>query len=243
MPDPSHIVYARATRNQRLPCGVPGCPRRRTFTAALCSPHQTRIQYLGHPKAKVIKREELRPFRKVARRFLKKWAGHPATVAAIEVVGAILKPGPEPTAKPLRANPRWLTWREVTRLATDRDKGPVSPAEALEVAIAVWLLAVHQPRALPNDGRPLTFALAHHLFRLRPLFEYVRWDNARGKNVKSHHRAPGTQALTYFGQRVRTALGVWFTNAVQAIGQEERRRQEKALKLKQALQQKYAPQP
>jgi hypothetical protein len=146
----------------------------------------------------------------MARRFFVRHPGHPALIAALALMGELIKP----TQEPRRIHDgRYQLSRELTRLC----HAGVEPQEALETATAVWLLSYYQPGVLPDDLR-LTYALANAVFRLRPLDSRKLWVNGK-PHVST--RPPGALPLALLGSRLRGGLAPFFVNVTQALDAEQ----------------------
>jgi hypothetical protein len=205
--------------------------KRRSFTSQWCSMHAKRAAKYGHPLAQHIQKSDLKPYRRRARKLLRRFASHPATVTALEIMEGLLHPGP--AIKPNRTDDRYYLYRELADLSSADP--PVAPQEALEVTIAVHLMAYYEPRRFPDDGEPLNCAVSNALFRLRqrPITE-SHYDPATG-TVENIGRPISGRACSAFGRRVRLSLGRYLLNIRTLIEVEERQRQEKARALAMPL--------
>jgi len=224
----------RAVYNKRLPCSVKLCPKKRTFTAQFCCTHQLRRRLHGHHLGRHIQKKEYTPYLKTVRAFLTKHQHHAAVKAALEIMASLLAPPKEePQGKPLRLNPSWQLWRELWRL---KQEG-VTPQEALEVVLAVWLYSYHFPHQLRDDKR-LDYALAASVFRLRELASRKQWvqNNLRPSGfVQTTSRRPGALPNALLGGRIRTALVPFWINFIKALEAEHAARAKKAADLKAAF--------
>jgi hypothetical protein len=215
-------TYNRAKRNEQLPCSVPGCPKRRSFTSQYCATHAKKRARYGDPRGSCIRKDDLRSYRKLAQKLLRRFNDHPATLAALSVMSALLAPG-----DPVRfhkASARYYLHRELTRLASGDP--PVSPREALEIVLAVYLFSYFQPRQIRNDGDGLSHQLAYAVFRLRQLTVIEsHYDHETGK-VENIARKLSGQALGRYGRLLRLKLGPFVANVLKLVEEEERRKQE-----------------
>jgi hypothetical protein len=219
--DPRRAAHA----NGWQPCSVRGCPKRRAGLALTCAVHTRHLSRFGDPLQNRIHEPTLRPYLKLAQAFLQKYAAHPSTEAALHVMAELLAPGlEEPISKPLGAmkySPRYLVHRELRRLAVAEPS--LSAHEALKIVLGVWLLAAYEPRRFKNDGKPLTYAISHFVFRARPLRGHYKWYDDEQRSDK-RTQCPGALALNLFGTRVRSQLGGYLTRVLQAIEQERQER-------------------
>jgi hypothetical protein len=221
----------RAALNQRHPCAVRTCPYRRNWTSQYCAAHRTRHRRYGHPLGRHVSKDEHASYRKLARRLFRRFADHPGLLAAKEVVAALLSPQQnEPRRKPLRLNPHWQLWRELTRL---RSEG-VTPDEALETIVGVWLLSLFEPEKLPDDTR-LDYAIAQAVFHLRPLeVATSRWiDSPTGGYAHNVSRQPGGLAAGLLGRRIRFQLTPLMVNLLEFIESEHQEKTKKAMALRE----------
>ena len=227
-----HETYNRAKRNEQRTCSLPSCAKRRSFTSQWCSHHSKRAAKYGHPLAAFIQKSDLKPYRSRARKLLKRYASHPATVTALEIIESCLRPGP--AIKPNRTDDRYYLYRELTDVASADP--PVTPREAMEVVLAVVMMAYYEPRRFPaGDGEPLNCAMANALFRIRrrPITESY-YDDATG-TVENIGRPVSGRACSAFGRRVRESIGHYLLNIRVLLEEEERQRQEQARTLAMPL--------
>jgi hypothetical protein len=114
----------------------------------------------------------------------------------------VLNPGPE--RRPKRNGPgaaEYHLQHELARLKS----AEVTPREALEVAMAVWLLSLEQPAVLPDDLR-LTKALGNAVLRIAKLRKIEVWVN--GERRITSRRPPPGEAVTLLGTRLRENFGL-----------------------------------
>jgi hypothetical protein len=151
---------------------------------------------------------------------------HPGLPVALDIVGRLLKPGTEPTLpKPLRLNPAYLLHRELLRL-TD-----VTPEEALASVVSVWLFALRNPKAFPDDRRSVDYAMGRAVLKLRPLaVATARWDHEENRQHIRYRAIPGL-AAGFLGRQLRKHLGVFLIRLSEYIDQ----RHEQELQRKLAL--------
>jgi len=207
------------------PCSVSACYLLRRGLSIHCAAHADRQREHGHPLQLEIPKRALKPYLKMARRFLKTHAAHPATVAAIEAMRECLYASDKPPIRHKRMNngPH-NAWVELKRL--EKANPPIQPEEALTVVMAVWLLAVYEPRQFRSD-KAVAYAIAYHVFRLRELRAYERWDDEQQKSVRQT-KAPGGQARDYLGTKIRRKLGVFLIGVERVFRDEEAARQQRA---------------
>jgi hypothetical protein len=104
--------------------------------------------------------------------------------------------------------------RELTRLRGNE----VTGVEMLQTVLAVWLLSSFNERKLPSDDR-LTYHLAIQVYKLRPgaisisRRGYKKWRAANGKSRQ------------VVGEAIRSRLGLFFARVVEALNDEQHRRQ------------------
>jgi hypothetical protein len=212
--------------NRSKPCSVPGCHALRTGYAIHCTAHSSRQRENGHPLQLSIEKRILEPYLRMARRFLKAHAVHPATLAAIETMRECLyAPDQAPVRHKRLNNGAHNTWVELKRL--EKADPPLYPEEALRVVIAVWLLHLYEPRRFQNDRKPLTYAIAFHVFRLRELHGHEKWDEEKQRSIKES-KAPGSQALNFLGAKIRKKLGVYLMGVERLFRDEEAAREQRA---------------
>jgi len=231
MPTSGGDARRRSLENRRLPCSVNGCTRRRKMVSAYCPTHGRHVALFGHHAGRYIRKQEYASYVNLARRLFRRLdaSGHPALGAALSVVAALTLLGEQPRApKPLRLNPRWLLWRELQRLED------VEPKVALAAVVGTYLYSYHQPRQLPDDQR-LTYALAHAVFRLRPLAITRSYYNHETGTVENTHRPPSGLACGLLGSRLRNALAPFFVSLTEYVEQEHQRSAEQAMALRTPL--------
>jgi hypothetical protein len=182
-------------------CDVQGCSRPRVWTTSRCYQHNLKNTRHGKPTARAIKKSEWAPYRKLARALFKKNEGHEALVAADEFMAQLLTPGPE--RSPKRNGPGAAEYHLQIELARLK-KAAVTPRQALEAAVAVWLLALEQPATLPDDIR-LTKALGNAVLRIAKLRKREIWVNGK-QSLRT--RPPAGGALDLLGRKIRDHLGV-----------------------------------
>jgi hypothetical protein len=215
-------TYNRAKRNEQLPCSVPGCTKRRSFTSQYCATHAKKRARYGDPRGSCIRKTDLHSYRKLARKLLRRFETHSATLAAVNVMSSLLAPGD--TVRFRKTSARYYLHRELTRLASSDP--PVSPREALEAVLAVYLFSYFQPRRIPNDGDGLSHQLAYAVFRLRQLsITESRYDHETGK-IENIARKLSGQALGRYGRLLRLKIGPYVANVLKLVEEEERRKQE-----------------
>jgi hypothetical protein len=201
--------------NIRKPCSISGCYALRTGFSNYCTMHSSRQRENGHALQLAVEKRTLKPYLKMARRFLKVHAAHPATLAAVDAMRECLY---APDSPPIRHkklnNGPYNTWVELKRL----EKSNVRPDEALAVVIAVALLRMYEPRQFKSD-KTVAYTTAQQVFRLRELGGYETWDHDKQRSVKET-KAPGSQARAYFGLKVRRKLGVYLLGVEQLIQRE-----------------------
>jgi hypothetical protein len=210
-----------------IPCSVSGCYSLRDGFAIYCTAHSQRQREHGHPLQPVTTKAALKPYLKMARRFLRVHASHPATMAALEVARELMHASPNtPKRQRKIGNGPYNTWVELRRLADANP--PVQPEEVLAVVIAMALLQQYERKHFRSDKAAL-YATARAIYRLRELSAAkVTWDEERQRSVKET-MVLGSQALSYLGQRVALKLGVFALGVVrvfqaEAAAQEQRAR-------------------
>jgi hypothetical protein len=215
-------TYNRAKLNEQLPCSVPACPKRRSFTSQYCANHAKKRTRYGDPRGSYIPQTDLRSYQRLARKLVRRFAGHPATLAALNVMSALLAPG-DPV-KFRKTSARYYLHRELMRLASSNP--PVQAREALEAVLMVYLFAYFQPRQLPNDGDALSHQMAYAVFRLRR-FTVIEshYDHTSG-TVENIARKLSGQALGSYGRLLRVKLAPFIANVLKLVEEEERKKQE-----------------
>jgi len=197
-------------RKIKTPCRVSPCPHRASAPHTICNVHRDRLRFYGHVKGRHIHRRESKPYLKLAERFWRLNASHPASVIALDEMKQLLTPGPEPRYN--KRSPHYQLWRELTRL----HKAGVTPERALLTCLALYMLSEEQPAVLPGDRR-FQFAVARSLFFLA---EYnlatSHWDHAT-QTLKKRAHVPGSLASEGLGKLVMGSVGVYMLKAARHI--------------------------
>lgn len=196
-------------RNEMKPCTVQSCPKRRKDASRYCSHHRHKSSRTGHPFGRILRLEEIKPWRDAAQDFLTRHATAPQTTAAIGwldslLCGEIIYYGSSAAGNELR------------RLY---DYG-LQGEEALSWILGCWLYSEAMPRTLPDDAR-LTYCLAETLTKLTP---------RPRRNAYGKHRGEASVVVTtvgsakaVLGQVLRDRLGVFCLRVVEAIAAEHTR--------------------
>jgi hypothetical protein len=223
----------RARINSQRPCSVQGCTKRRHSLSKWCAGHEETAAKYGHVYGHRIPAGTLRPYKKLAARWLARHASNPSVQAAIAEMRDILWVDVSPPTKKLghkgvNFHERYQAWRELRRLA---DAG-VKPEDALIICLATWMLSMWREPILPDDAR-LTMALGRHVLKLATLRGRVGCD--ANFNRKRITYDPPTQAVRYVGRTVRTRLGLFLAQVTLLIAQELRAKEDAAEARRTAL--------
>lgn len=202
-------------KNRHRQCAVSSCFKQCFNSSQYCANHARRKQQYGHPEGVPITRQDLKPYVKAAKQFLKKHKDHKAVTTAILILDEFLSQG----ALLAEEYPENKSFFELRRLHDNGLKGK----EALAVLCAVWLYAHSNARRLPDDIR-LTYALSRALLGSRP--QVVRNVTYCLGKERRHYGKPGASVHSEIGKALRDKLGIFFVNMIKALEKEEDRAQE-----------------
>lgn len=190
-------------RNEMQPCSVPECGYRRYKLNNTCIHHFFRKKLHGHPKARAIRKKELKHELAQVTELIERNRDHEGVKGAIEWLDRWLQAAAEGKRVPGAYHLRRLHGCGKTGL------------DLLKTCAATWLYSYRYPRILPDDIS-LVYQLTHQIMKLIPL-EYIR--SRTGKRRAVVMKSRDKEAI---GQHIRGNLGVLFVNMVRSIlGKEE----------------------
>jgi hypothetical protein len=196
---------------------VPGCRKRRdpSRAASFCIGHATRWRNYGNEHGRRIFRKEYREERKAVDALFKKYPTHPGLLQATAWVRSWLDAA--------AAGERVPGAVHVARL----QRYGVEPRDILAEVCAVFAWERRHPRALPDDGVPLTYAMAIAMLYLVPREQVTAYSYPSG--VRRRYKEAGGTTRKEVGDHLRMHLVRLLVNVHQAIEQEQQATKNAAL--------------
>ncbi|HVI58044.1 MAG TPA: hypothetical protein VM619_04100 [Luteimonas sp.] len=201
-------------------CCVDGCNRRARRWSRYCEHHFERARTTGGATGRIIRKQELKPYREIAREWVDRNAGHPSVVAAVDWLRELVSE---------QEGARFLAG-EMARLRNGTD-----PRAMLAAAIALWLQEDLSPRAL-NDDRVFDTNMGRALLRCAP--RPVKSVAPSGRKEQTRTTASHARAL---GEHVRQSLGALPLVAAKAIRDEVLGPERTAATIREGLAVPFAP--
>lgn len=193
------------------PCIVKACGKTIEGFGPYCSKHRDNDKRYGSPTQAALRPSQLKPYRKLVRRFIRSNKNHPVLTAAyVELEGMLADAVSE-----IAGRERWpgkYEWRaklhfELRRL---RDGG-VTGREIFEEVATVHLLSHYDPRALPPLDREFWFALSRAVLSLRERFGY------QGPSGQKSTRPFSCHVLDHLGHTLSNRLVLVLRAMTEAI--------------------------
>ena len=206
--------HQRRLQNERLPCDVTGCGRKREWVSRFCVRHLRRTVNTGHPLQPTIRAYMFRKEQSDVRDLLAENTGHSGLILAEKFVSD------------------WLSHRgrfaEVTKAHPIRQqlrRSGVTPRDVVIAGAAIWLFSERFPASLEQDER-LTFAIANAVLQLMP-----RERRQKTPGGRIEYRRPGLAARREIGEVLRREIGALFLNIARTVqaGPERQRMQREQL--------------
>lgn len=181
-------------------CSLVGCMNRVNGYSSLCVKHDHRRKRCGSPTARCLRKRDLESHADVVAEALEQHRDNPSVIAAHDMAARLLSINIGETGEVMRR----LRFAGVT------------PRQLLVGVGSVWSYFLHG-----DDGKVLTFALAHRVSHLAPLPTRPALTTGRPTPVR-----PGARVLARLGFFLRNKFGAFFSQllaASQRAVDEERR--------------------
>jgi hypothetical protein len=196
-------------------CAAEGCAKRPRAMSRYCPTHWERIRRTGSPAGRIIRKNELKPWRDVAAGWVQRNKDHPAVVEACRYLTAMIEP---------REGARFLS-KELARLHSAGVTGETMLAAV--IALNAWAEAAG---ARGVDDRCFDVNLGRAILRSAP--QRVVSRAASGRVDHARVRATHAGAL---GEEVRIALGALPLIAAQRIVDEVLGPERSAARIREAM--------
>jgi len=200
-----HELARRTAQNETLKCSVEGCTDRRHAMSSYCRNHREKNRRNGAPTALAIRPNELAPYEKIARKFLRFKADHPAIIAAIKWADEWLQSA--------ALGEKHVPAQRFMQAAYDRN---VSGFTIIARVLAVYLYHSYQSRRL-DGGMPLRHAVGKYILNLAKL----TYTSPAGKTYPTKQSARNIREA---GDYCLSTLAKWLINASRAIEEERQDR-------------------
>jgi hypothetical protein len=219
MPGKNRAPTLRQLAQRRLhqPCRVPGCKKRRdpSRAASYCIGHAARHRHYGSPFGRRIWRKDYAAERKAVDALFRKYPEHPGVLEAC----AFLRDWLDAAA----AGEKVPGAIHVARL----QRYGVEPLTILAEVCAVFAWEQRNPRALPDDGVPLTCAMAIAMLYLVPREQTKAYVYPSGRTLR--YKEAGSITRREVGTHLRDNLVRLLVNVWQAIEHEQQQQKNAVL--------------
>lgn len=195
-------------QNTSRKCSHPHCNARRRRPSGWCSIHERRVRLYGHADGRPVPNKELVSYRRQVAAFLDKYADTVQVTAALKLCADWLRSDGF-------AMPDTAVADQVQRLKREE----VTAREVLEQVGAVYSLAYHRPRRLP-DAKQMVYGIGYAVLHIRPLAPVVYW--SRGKQ-KQRGRVIGAIVRRDIGGFFARSLSAFFVNVMAKLEQDHQR--------------------
>jgi hypothetical protein len=202
--------------NPTRKCSHPSCSARRRRPSGWCSIHERRVRLYGHAEGRPLPNKELASYRRQIAAFLNKHADTVQVTTAVKLC-----------ADWLRADGFSFPGTAVAEQVRRFKREEVEARELLEQVGAVFSLAYHQPRVLP-DAKRLIYGIGYAVLHIRPLAPVVYW--SRGKQAQ-RGRVIGSVVRREIGGFFHRSLAGFFANIMATLEREHQRTVETNLAL------------